>query len=149
MRMLAPKAASSAGARPVDSLAGVPSLYELVGGQAFFDDLVERFYAAVDVDARLRHMYPDDLTEPKLHLALFLSQFWGGPPTYSETRGHPRLRLRHVPFLIDVEARDAWFEHMAGAVRSAGLSSEIEGEMIAYFDKAATFLINADPPGRD
>lgn len=120
------------------------SLYELVGGQAFFDDLVDRFYADVDVDVRLRHMYPDDLTEPKLHLALFLAQFWGGPPTYMEVRGHPRLRLRHVPFRIDVEARDAWFEHMAAAVRSAGLSAEVEDEMIAYFDKAATFLINAD-----
>lgn len=122
----------------------MPALYELVGGQPFFDALVDRFYAGVEQDERLRHMYPDDLTEPKLHLALFLAQFWGGPGTYMEVRGHPRLRLRHVPFLIDQEARDAWFDHMAAAVRGGGLAPEVEQEMLAYFDKAATFLINAE-----
>lgn len=120
------------------------ALYELVGGQPFFDALVDRFYAGVDTDERLRHMYPQDLTEPKLHLALFLAQFWGGPKTYMETRGHPRLRLRHVPFLIDEEARDAWYDHMASAVRGAGLDAAVEQEMLAYFDRAATFLINAE-----
>ncbi len=120
------------------------SLYELVGGQGFFDALVDRFYEGVEADERLRHMYPDDLTEPKLHLALFLGQFWGGPGAYQDLRGHPRLRLRHVPFVIDQVARDAWMQHMGAAVRTCGLDADIQQEMLDYFEKAATFLINAD-----
>ena len=121
----------------------VEALYEQVGGQAFFDALVDDFYARVDVDARLRHMYPDDLTDPKRHLALFLGQFWGGPTTYMDERGHPRMRMRHLPFVIDQEARDAWLEHMTEAVRSSTASEDEQAEMVEYFDRAATFLMNA------
>lgn len=117
-------------------------LYDRLGGQPFFDRLVERFYAGVETDEVLRPMYPDDLTESREHLALFLAQFWGGPPTYLEQRGHPRLRMRHVPFVIDQTARDAWLEHMADAVRASVDDEVAASEMLDYFDRASTFLMN-------
>ena len=101
----------------------VENLYERVGGQAFFDALVERFYAGVETDPILRPLYPEDLADPKAHLALFLAQYWGGPPTYSEQRGHPRLRMRHAPFVIGLPERDAWLRHMGEAVRTAELDT--------------------------
>src|SRR5690606_4830219 len=84
----------------------VENVLDAVGGQAFFDELVERFYRGVAGDPLLRPMYPDDLAAPKRHLALFLGQYWGGPTIYSDERGHPRLRMRHVPFLIAEAERD-------------------------------------------
>jgi hemoglobin len=119
------------------------SVFDLVGGQPWFDALVERFYDGVVGDAGLRPMYPDDLTDSKRHLAQFLAQYWGGPTTYSDQRGHPRLRMRHMPFSIHKAERDAWYSHMAAAVRSGGLSEEVEEAMLGYFDNAATHLINA------
>ena len=119
------------------------SLYEQVGGQPFFDTLVERFYEGVGDDAVLRPMYPDDLTEPKRHLALFLAQYWGGPGTYSDERGHPRLRMRHAPFVVDEAASEAWLTHMWAAVRSASLPDELESALLDYFTNAAAFLINS------
>jgi hemoglobin len=119
------------------------SVFDLVGGQTWFDALVERFYDGVVGDARLRPMYPDDLNDSKRHLAQFLAQYWGGPTTYSDERGHPRLRMRHVNFAIRKAERDAWYSHMAAAVRSGGLSEEVEEAMLGYFDNAATHLINA------
>ena len=119
------------------------SLYEQVGGQPFFDTLVERFYEGVVDDAVLRPMYPDDLTEPKRHLALFLAQYWGGPGTYSDERGHPRLRMRHAPFVVDEAASEAWLTHMTAAVRAASLPGELEAALLDYFTNAATFLINS------
>ncbi|MDQ3810718.1 MAG: globin, partial [Chloroflexota bacterium] len=77
-----------------------PTLFDRVGGQAFFDDLVGRFYAGVEHDPILRPLYPADLTGSRRHLAMFLGQYWGGPPAYSAERGHPRLRMRHAPFVI-------------------------------------------------
>src|SRR4030081_2452872 len=91
------------------------SLYERVGGEAFFTSLVERFYAGVETDPIVRSLYPEDLTPPKRHLALFLVQYWGGPRTYSEERGHPRLRMRHFRFRIGQRERDAWLRHMGSA----------------------------------
>lgn len=88
-------------------------------------------------------MYPDDLTDPKRHLALFLGQFWGGPTTYMDERGHPRMRMRHIPFVIDQAARDAWFGHMSAAVQASGATEAEIAEMLEYFDRAATFLMNA------
>ena len=82
------------------------TLYEVVGGAEFFIELVDRFYAGVEGDPVLRHMYPDDLSEPRAHTAAFLVQYWGGPATYSEQRGHPRLRMRHAPFVIGQAERD-------------------------------------------
>ncbi len=73
------------------------TLFDRVGGEQFFVDLVGRFYLGVAGDPLLRPLYPDDLSESSQHLALFLMQYWGGPGTYSEQRGHPRLRMRHAP----------------------------------------------------
>jgi hemoglobin len=122
------------------------TLYERVGGAAWFEALVDRFYAGVADDPRLRPMYPDDLTDAKAHLAGFLVQYWGGPTDYSDARGHPRLRTRHAPFAIGQDERDAWLEHMAAAVRSGGLDPAAEAEVLAYFEMAATGMINQAPP---
>ena len=117
-------------------------MYERVGGAPWFDTLTLRFYDAVAQDPVLRPLYPDDLTAGREHLRDFLVQYWGGPGHYSEQRGHPRLRMRHVPFAIGEAERDAWFRHMADAVRAGGLAPEDEEEMLAYFAMAATHLVN-------
>jgi hemoglobin len=119
------------------------TLYALVGGERWFVDLVDRFYDGVEHDPVLRPLYPDDLTEARAHMAGFLVQYWGGPGTYSEQRGHPRLRMRHAPFVISDTERDAWLAHMAAAVRAGGLPPEVEDHVLAYFDNAATHLVNA------
>ena len=118
------------------------SLYERVGGQAWFDALVDRFYEGVEPDPMLRPMYPDDLEPGKHHLALFLAQYWGGPGTYSELRGHPMLRARHLPFTIGEAERDAWMRHMTAAVETADADDATKAEFLAYVDGAATFMIN-------
>lgn len=118
------------------------TMYERAGGQAFFDALVDRFYDEVAEDPVLRPLYPQDLTESRRHMALFLAQYWGGPPTYMEERGHPRLRMRHVPFVIGQAERDAWARHMVAAVRAGGLDPDDEAAMVEYFEMAATHLIN-------
>lgn len=120
------------------------TLYDEVGAQ-FFVDLVEHFYEAVERDVDLRALYPEDLDPPKEHLTLFLVQYWGGPRTYQETRGHPRLRLRHVPFVITAEQRDAWLAAMDEALetsRSLLAPGRLE-ELRDYFDMAAHQLRNA------
>ena len=121
------------------------TLYDRVGGQPWFDDLVERFYDGVEPDPVLRPLYPEDLEPGKRHLALFLGQYWGGPTTYSEQRGHPRLRARHLPFPIAERERDAWVLHMTAAVRAGGLDPDTEAELLGYLTDAATFLINQRP----
>ena len=128
------------------------SLYERVGGQPWFDALVERFYEGVESDPVLRPLYPEDLEPGKRHLALFLGQYWGGPGTYSEQRGHPRLRARHLPFPIAERERDAWVHHMSAAVADAEADEATKAELLAYLGDAATFLINQRaldlrPPG--
>ncbi len=120
-------------------------LYERVGGQPWFDALVERFYVGVESDPVLRPLYPDDLGPGKRHLALFLAQYWGGPGTYSELRGHPRLRARHLPFAIGDAERDAWVAHMTAAVEAAEADDATKDEFLAYVADAATFLINQGP----
>ena len=117
-------------------------MYERVGGDAWFVGLVDRFYATVADDPRLRPLYPDDLTDAKAHLTGFLIQYWGGPTTYSEERGHPRLRMRHAPFVIGPTERDAWFDAMVAAVSGGGLGPEDEAAFVAYFEMAATAMIN-------
>ena len=119
------------------------TLYDLVGGDGWFVALVDRFYDGVEHDPVLRPLYPDDLTESRAHMAGFLVQYWGGPGTYSEQRGHPRLRMRHAPFAIGPAEREAWFAHMATAVRGGGLPPEAEAQVLAYFEHAATHLVNA------
>ena len=118
-------------------------LFERVGGEPFFVALVDRFYAGVAEDPVLRPMYREgDLSEERRWLSLFLMQYWGGPGHYSEHRGHPRLRMRHVPFRIGVEERDHWFAHMRDAVEASAAGPEERGELLAYFSSAADFLIN-------
>lgn len=123
------------------------SLFEAVGGEGFFTVLVERFYARVATDPLLRPLYPDDLTESIEHMSLFLQQYWGGPGTYSEQRGHPRLRQRHLPFVITEAERDAWFGHMAAALDSVvteeAIDPKLEAQMLDHFAQTADFLVNA------
>ena len=120
------------------------SLFEQVGGEAFFIQLVDAFYGAVEQDPIVRPMYPEDLTDSKQHFALFLIQYWGGPRTYQETRGHPRLRMRHAPFEITKSARDAWLRAMNAALETkrAQLSDDQFESLTSYFQMAATQLRN-------
>jgi hemoglobin len=120
------------------------SLYEQVGGEPFFEKLVDGFYEAVEKDEILRPMYPEDLTEARRHLTLFFIQYWGGPRTYQDERGHPRLKMRHVPFRVTKSARDAWLSAMASAMASVRdeLSDEQFEEMTAYFSMAANQMRN-------
>jgi len=118
------------------------NIHDLVGGYSTFEKLVNTFYDAVADDPVLRPLYPESLEGPRLHLALFLSQFFGGPPAYSELRGHPRLRARHLPFVIDRKERDAWLKHMLAAIDATGIEEPARTHMRDYFQDAATFLIN-------
>jgi len=121
------------------------SVYEQVGGQAFFDALVQRFYVGVASDPPLLALYPtpDDLTDATHHLALFLAQYWGGPREYDELRGAPRLRMRHFPFEIGEDARDRWLAHMGAALAGMEIADPaVRAEMQAYFAMAADSLRN-------
>ena len=119
------------------------SLFERVGGEPFFVALVDRFYDGVADDPVLRPLYREgDLSEERRWLALFLVQYWGGPGTYSELRGHPRLRMRHAPFAIGLEERDRWVTHMRAAVESSDAGAAEREELLAYFTSAADFLVN-------
>src|SRR5512135_3550109 len=108
----------------------------------FFVTLVDRFYALVAHDIMLRPLYPDDLGPSAEHLALFLAQYWGGPTTYSESRGHPRLRMRHAPFVISQRERDHWMAAMLAALDEADLESDLHQRFVDYFTMAADHLIN-------
>ncbi|WP_405086458.1 globin [Microbispora sp. NBC_01389] len=120
------------------------SFYEVVGGEDAFRRLVHRFYEGVAEDPLLRPLYPEeDLTGAEERLRLFLIQYWGGPKTYSEQRGHPRLRMRHVPFVIGEAERDAWLRHMGDAVRSLELPPERDKQLWDYLVYAAHSLVNA------
>jgi hemoglobin len=120
------------------------TFYDQVGGHEFFVRLVENFYAEVETDELLRPMYPEDLSESKRHFEMFLEQYWGGPRTYSDVRGHPRLRMRHAPFRINRAARDAWLAAMSTAleVERGHLSDEQMRELHDYFDMAAHQMRN-------
>jgi hemoglobin len=119
------------------------TFYDAVGGEPTFTRLVDRFYDAVETDPVLRPLYPDpDLTQARRRLRLFLMQYWGGPTTYDELRGHPRLRMRHSPFAIGPAERDAWLGHMTAAVRSLELPEELERPLLDYLTSAANALRN-------
>jgi hemoglobin len=119
------------------------TVYEAVGGEATFTRLVAAFYAGVAADPVLRAIYPpDDLGPAADRLRLFLIQYWGGPSTYSDQRGHPRLRLRHAPFPVDEAARDAWLRHMRAALDSVALPPAYDEVMWRYFTSAADSLRN-------
>lgn len=120
------------------------SLFDQLGGRPFFERLVEGFYENVESDELLRAMYPHDLSESKRHLTLFLIQYWGGPDEYFQERGHPRLRMRHAPFQVTKQARDAWMSAMTAALDEQRhlLSDGQYGELLAYFEMAATQMRN-------
>src|SRR5262249_38702015 len=114
------------------------SFYEAVGGEATFTRLVSKFYAEVETDPILRPVYPSrDLGPAAEHLRLFLMQYWGGPGTYSELRGHPRLRMRHVRFSIGEAERDAWLRHMRSALDDIALDPALDEELWRYLVMAA------------
>ena len=120
------------------------TVFQAVGGAETFDRVVDRFYEGVSTDPVLRPMYPEDLAASRRHLSLFLQQYFGGPGTYSEERGHPRLRMRHFPFAIGQAERDAWMRHMRIAVEAERLPLEVESALLNYFERAATFLLNRE-----
>jgi hemoglobin len=129
--------------------AGEQSLYDEVGGHETFVRLIGRFYAAVAGDAKLRAIYPEqDLSGAEERLRMFLEQYWGGPRTYSERRGHPRLRMRHAPFAVSPAARDAWLGHMRGALDAEALPAGADERLWAYLVAAAHSLVNTEgePP---
>lgn len=122
---------------------GTTEIYSASGGSdAPFYALVDAFYQGVEQDADLRSLYPSDLTQAKEHLALFLIQRFGGHSAYGEKRGHPRLRMRHVPFIIGVRERDAWMLHMRAAVQTVPVLVPWAATLERYFADAADFLVN-------
>ncbi|HEY5836305.1 globin [Streptomyces sp.] len=119
------------------------TLYELIGGEKTFRRLVHRFYQGVADDPELRAMYPEeDLGPAEERLTLFLMQYWGGPRTYSDERGHPRLRMRHAPFAVNRAAHDAWLRHMRAAVDGLGLEPDHERQLWDYLVYAAASMVN-------
>ncbi|KQO63186.1 globin [Curtobacterium sp. Leaf261] len=119
-------------------------LFDRIGGAPTFDRLVRVFYEGVRSDPVIWPMYPaDDLEGAIQRLSLFLQQYWGGPGTYSERRGHPRLRMRHNPFRVTPEARDRWLLHMRTAVDSLDLAPLDDATLWAYLDRAAHAMVNA------
>ena len=125
-----------------------PTLFFRVGGMPFFEALVDAFYDGVATDEVLLPLYPEqpDLTGARRRLTLFLAQYWGGPTTYMEERGHPRLRMRHFPFHVGPLERDRWLVHMAAAVERVGAEfstpEDITAELMGYFVPAAEHLRN-------
>jgi hemoglobin len=121
------------------------TVYEAVGGMPFFERLVDAFYDRVENDPVLLPLYPepDDLGPARERLRLFLVQYWGGPTTYSDERGHPRLRMRHAPFVIGAEARDHWLAAMRGALDELDPPPAIRFRFDSYFDMAAEGMRNA------
>lgn len=122
------------------------TIYELVGGDSTFRQLVNRFYELVEADPELRPMFPDDLEPGKEWQFLFLTQYFGGPARYMDQRGHPRLRMRHNPFPIDERARNLWVQYMLTALDEANIDEPMYSMMRDYFERAATAMINRMPP---
>ncbi len=119
------------------------NFYEAVGGEKAFEQLVSHFYALVAIDPILRPMYPvDDLHGAAIRLKIFLEQYWGGPSTYSEERGHPRLRMRHVGFHIDLAARDAWLSCMMAAIDDLEIEEILRNQLVSYVEMAAHSMVN-------
>ena len=119
------------------------TVYAAIGGEPTFTRLVDAFYAGVAADPMLRAIYPeDDLGPAAERLRLFLIQYWGGPSTYSDTRGHPRLRMRHAPFPVNATTRDAWLRHMRAALDAVALPPAYDEQLWQYFTRAADSLRN-------
>ena len=120
------------------------SLFDQVGGHATFATLVDRFYEGVANDPPLRALYPEaDLGPANDRLRMFLEQYFGGPKTYSEQRGHPRLRLRHGPYAVTPTQRDRWLHHMLAALDSLQLPADADAELRDYLTRAAQFMVNS------
>ena len=120
------------------------TFYDAIGGEAVFRGIVARFFAQVPTDEVLRTVYPqDDLDGAEERLALFLMQYWGGPTTYSDERGHPRLRMRHAPFRIGPAERDAWLGAMRVAIGEAGLAAPHREQLWEYVQSTANHMINS------
>lgn len=119
------------------------TFYDEIGGLETFRRIVARFYEGVAQDEVLRPMYPEaDLGPAEERFLLFLVQYWGGPTTYSQERGHPRLRMRHAPFEVDLDARDRWLGHFRAGLDSVDLTPEQDARFWEYVTHAATFMVN-------
>jgi hemoglobin len=120
------------------------TLYDAVGGMPFFEALVDKFYAGVEHDDVLAPLYPEapDFSGARHRLTLFLAQYWGGPTTYNDERGHPKLRMRHFPYPVGPLQRDHWLLHMTAAVRSMDVEPALQQMMLDYFVSAAEHLRN-------
>ena len=141
---VSPAQSSPAPAGPEQSGAEQQSFYDAVGGRKTFATIVDVFYAHVAEDEDFRAMYPEpDLEPAKERLLMFLEQYWGGPRTYQEQRGHPRLRMRHMPFAVDAEARDKWLRFMRAGVDAAELSPLHEQILWDYLERAAHSMVNS------
>jgi hemoglobin len=128
----------------IDGADDAPTFFDAVGGHDTFEALVSSFYARVAQDPVLTKIYPpDDWAGAAQRLLMFLEQYWGGPTTYSEVRGHPRLRMRHADFVIDDEARVAWLSQMRAALDDVGLPAEADQVMWTYLVNAAEALVNS------
>lgn len=126
------------------------SYYDEVGGAPVFHQLVHEFYRGVADDPELRALYPEeDLAPAERRLRLFLEQYFGGPGTYSQERGHPRLRMRHTPYAVTPEQRDRWLHHMLASVALLKLDREQEATLVDYLVRAAYMLVNAPDPEKD
>jgi len=125
------------------SAADQVTVYQAMGGRPTFERLVRRFYEGVRTDDVLAPMYPeDDLEGAVERLTMFLEQYWGGPSTYSDTRGHPRLRMRHAPYAVSPLARDRWLQHMRDGVDELELPADLEALLWDYLQRAAFSLVN-------
>ena len=124
------------------------TLYDAVGGEPVFRGLVADFYRGVAGDPVLRPLYPEDLEPAEERLRLFLVQYWGGPDTYSQLRGHPRLRMRHVAWQVGERERDAWLSHMLAAVTRLDVPDEARAAIWDHLERAAHSLVN-HPPAED
>ena len=122
-----------------------PTVYDRVGGMSFFERLVGRFYDGIATDPVVRPLYPEeDLAGARHRLTLFLAQYWGGPRTYDEERGHPPLRMRHFPFAIGPAERDRWLIHMRAAITELAPPPDVADAFERYFDQAAEAMRNRD-----
>lgn len=121
------------------------TFFEAIGGRATIDVIVEVFYQGVASDEVLKPMYPEeDLGPAAERLAMFLEQYWGGSTTYSDQRGHPRLRMRHHPYAIDSDARDRWLKHFRAGLDAARLEPNLDAQFWEYVTRAAQSLINTE-----
>lgn len=123
------------------------SFYDEIGGMPTFERLVQRFYEGVATDPVLRPLYPEeDLGPAEVRFRLFLAQYWGGPTTYSDERGHPRLRMRHAPFAVTETAKEHWLAHFRAALDEVSLTPEQDQQFWDYVTHAAQFMVNSLEP---